>query len=55
MRMTKCFPKIHRFGLRFLHEDAGASLLEYALVVCIIAIATVVTLGNVGAALQRSI
>lgn len=55
MRWTRCFNEIHRLGLRFLREDAGASLLEYALMVCIISIAVVVTLGNVGAAVQSGI
>ena len=46
---------LQRDDSNFMHEENGATLLEYALIVCIIAVAAVFTLGNLGIAVQYSI
>ncbi len=40
---------------QFLCEDSGASLIEYALVACLIGLAAVAGLSNVSTALQNSV
>ena len=55
MEKMRYFKELQSSSARLVREETGASLIEYALVACVVALAAVLTLGNVGVALQNSI
>ncbi len=44
--------KLRQFALRFIHDEQGQDLVEYALIVAAIGLALVATVGQLGGAIS---
>ena len=55
MNIRGCLGTHSKLVRRFLSEDSGASLIEYALVACLVGLAAVAGLSNISAAVQNAV